>query len=62
MARPPRFTFPGASYAITGKIEVCEAARLPDEAEETLGEADVLSDAEEDPTEDLKSVPEEAET
>ena len=49
---------------VTGKLDVREAAvRLPDEVEEPepLDEADALTDGEEEPTDDLDAVPEEAE-
>ena len=49
---------------VTGKFDVREAAaRLPDEVEELqpLDEADALIDGEEEPSDDLDAVPEEAE-
>ena len=49
---------------VTGKLDVREAAaRLPEEVEgpEPLGEADALSDVEEDTADDLDEAPEEAE-
>ncbi len=49
---------------VTGKLDVREAAaRLPDEVEELepLDEADALIDGEEEPSDDLDTVPEEAE-
>ena len=49
---------------VTGKIDVREAAaRLPDEAQdpEPLDETDAITDGEDEPTEDLDAVPEEAE-
>ena len=49
---------------VTGKLDVREAAaRLPDEVEEPepLAEIDALTDVEDEPTDDLNAVPEEAE-
>ena len=49
---------------VTGKLDVREAAaRLPDESEEPepIDETDALTDGEDEPTEDLDAVPEEAE-
>ncbi len=48
---------------VTGKLDVRAAARLPDEVEELepLDEADALIDGEEEPSDDLDAVPEEAE-
>ena len=49
---------------VTGKLDVREAAaRLPDEVEEPepLDETDAITDGEDEPTDDLDAVPEEAE-
>jgi len=49
---------------VTGKLDVREAARLPDEAEERepFDQADVQIDADEEPGDELLTEPAEADT
>ena len=48
---------------VTGKLDVREAAaRLPDESDEPIGEAEALNNEKEESTDEIDSSPEESET